>query len=104
MRFSKLVALGANITFLAWLQVAVMYSPWLSNKRSLILFCVKWRTSNATTHSAKLLSFKPNIFLLSGEQEPVISSDSDISLIMAVEVGLSDVDLSTDQDCEEVKS
>ncbi|KAM9329885.1 RING finger protein 150 [Gastrophryne carolinensis] len=40
----------------------------------------------------------------SSEQEPVISSDSDISLILAVEVGLSDVDLSTDQDCEEVKS
>lgn len=40
----------------------------------------------------------------SGEQEPAISSDSDISLIMAMEVGLSDVELSTDQDCEEVKS
>ncbi|XP_022438177.1 RING finger protein 150 [Delphinapterus leucas] len=38
------------------------------------------------------------------EQEPAISSDSDISLIMAMEVGLSDVELSTDQDCEEVKS
>lgn len=43
-------------------------------------------------------------YTASSEQEPVISSDSDISLIMAVEVGLSDVDLSTDQDCEEVKS
>ncbi|KAF7244073.1 hypothetical protein EYD10_09548 [Varanus komodoensis] len=39
-----------------------------------------------------------------GEQEPAVSSDSDISLIMAMEVGLSDVELSTDQDCEEVKS
>uniref|UniRef100_A0A8C0ZKE3 Ring finger protein 150 n=1 Tax=Cyanistes caeruleus TaxID=156563 RepID=A0A8C0ZKE3_CYACU len=38
------------------------------------------------------------------EQEPAVSSDSDISLIMAMEVGLSDVELSTDQDCEEVKS
>ncbi|KAM4709841.1 RING finger protein 150 [Discoglossus pictus] len=43
-------------------------------------------------------------FPASSEQEPAVSSDSDISLIMAVEVGLSDVDLSTDQDCEEVKS
>ncbi|XP_007428619.2 RING finger protein 150 [Python bivittatus] len=40
----------------------------------------------------------------SSEQEPAVSSDSDISLIMAMEVGLSDVELSTDQDCEEVKS
>ncbi|NXP92934.1 RN150 protein, partial [Passerina amoena] len=40
----------------------------------------------------------------SNEQEPAVSSDSDISLIMAMEVGLSDVELSTDQDCEEVKS
>ncbi|XP_039769608.1 RING finger protein 150 [Ornithorhynchus anatinus] len=38
------------------------------------------------------------------DQEPAVSSDSDISLIMAMEVGLSDVELSTDQDCEEVKS
>ncbi|XP_053559672.1 RING finger protein 150 isoform X2 [Bombina bombina] len=43
-------------------------------------------------------------FPASSEQDPAVSSDSDISLIMAVEVGLSDVDLSTDQDCEEVKS
>ncbi|KAJ7409001.1 RING finger protein 150 [Pitangus sulphuratus] len=41
---------------------------------------------------------------LTDEQEPAVSSDSDISLIMAMEVGLSDVELSTDQDCEEVKS
>ncbi|KAJ7326932.1 hypothetical protein JRQ81_016691 [Phrynocephalus forsythii] len=40
----------------------------------------------------------------SSEPEPAVSSDSDISLIMAMEVGLSDVELSTDQDCEEVKS
>ncbi|KAI4557175.1 hypothetical protein MJT46_013854 [Ovis ammon polii x Ovis aries] len=44
------------------------------------------------------------IFTTNSEQEPAISSDSDISLIMAMEVGLSDVELSTDQDCEEVKS
>ncbi|XP_008948467.1 PREDICTED: RING finger protein 150-like, partial [Merops nubicus] len=43
-------------------------------------------------------------FTTSNEQEPAVSSDSDISLIMAMEVGLSDVELSTDQDCEEVKS
>ncbi|KAJ7421574.1 RING finger protein 150 [Willisornis vidua] len=43
-----------------------------------------------------------NVF--SDEQEPAVSSDSDISLIMAMEVGLSDVELSTDQDCEEAKS
>ncbi|XP_030047560.1 RING finger protein 150 [Microcaecilia unicolor] len=43
-------------------------------------------------------------FTTSSEPEPAVSSDSDISLIMAVEVGLSDVELSTDQDCEEVKS
>ncbi|XP_012582399.1 PREDICTED: RING finger protein 150 isoform X3 [Condylura cristata] len=34
-------------------------------------------------------------------EEPAVSSDSDISLIMAMEVGLSDVELSADQDCEE---
>lgn len=45
-----------------------------------------------------------NFVLPLGEQEPAVSSDSDISLIMAMEVGLSDVELSTDQDCEEVKS
>nr|KAF6347311.1 ring finger protein 150 [Pipistrellus kuhlii] len=44
------------------------------------------------------------IFSTNSEQEPAVSSDSDISLIMAMEVGLSDVELSTDQDCEEVKS
>ena len=51
------------------------------------------------------MSFGPELCsLLAGEQEPAVSSDSDISLIMAMEVGLSDVELSTDQDCEEVKS
>ncbi|ELK17458.1 RING finger protein 150 [Pteropus alecto] len=44
------------------------------------------------------------IFSTNSDQEPAVSSDSDISLIMAMEVGLSDVELSTDQDCEEVKS
>ncbi|XP_060035029.1 RING finger protein 150 isoform X1 [Erinaceus europaeus] len=44
------------------------------------------------------------IFTTSSEREPAVSSDSDISLIIAMEVGLSDVELSTDQDCEEVKS
>ncbi|KAF6096713.1 ring finger protein 150 [Phyllostomus discolor] len=44
------------------------------------------------------------IFSTNSEPEPAVSSDSDISLIMAMEVGLSDVELSTDQDCEEVKS
>lgn len=48
--------------------------------------------------------FTMNFVLPPGEQEPAVSSDSDISLIMAMEVGLSDVELSTDQDCEEVKS
>lgn len=53
----------------------------------------------------RAVSFGPELCsLLAGEQEPAVSSDSDISLIMAMEVGLSDVDLSTDQDCEEVKS
>lgn len=45
-----------------------------------------------------------SLFYPTDEQEPAVSSDSDISLIMAMEVGLSDVELSTDQDCEEVKS
>uniref|UniRef100_A0A8D0E2T5 RING finger protein 150 n=1 Tax=Salvator merianae TaxID=96440 RepID=A0A8D0E2T5_SALMN len=45
-----------------------------------------------------------NNLITTSEQEPAVSSDSDISLIMAMEVGLSDVELSTDQDCEEVKS
>ncbi|XP_004685250.2 PREDICTED: RING finger protein 150 isoform X2 [Condylura cristata] len=36
-------------------------------------------------------------------EEPAVSSDSDISLIMAMEVGLSDVELSADQDCEEAQ-
>ncbi|XP_037062023.1 RING finger protein 150 isoform X2 [Peromyscus leucopus] len=44
------------------------------------------------------------IFTTNSDQEPAVSSDSDISLIMALEVGLSDVELSTDQDYEEVKS
>nr|XP_006008995.1 PREDICTED: RING finger protein 150 [Latimeria chalumnae] len=43
-------------------------------------------------------------FITSTDPEPTFSIDSDTSLIMAVEVGLSDVELSTDQDCEEVKS
>ncbi|XP_059821137.1 RING finger protein 150a [Hypanus sabinus] len=38
------------------------------------------------------------------DEGPIVSSDSDTSLILAVEVGLSDIELSTDQDCEEVKS
>ncbi|XP_043918217.1 RING finger protein 150 [Protopterus annectens] len=43
-------------------------------------------------------------FTTNSDQEPAVSSDSDTSLIMAGDVGLSDVELSTDQDCEEVKS
>ncbi|XP_078532989.1 RING finger protein 150 [Lissotriton helveticus] len=43
-------------------------------------------------------------FTTSSEQEPTVSSDSDASLILAVEVGLSDVELSAEQDCEEAKS
>ncbi|MGH0118414.1 UNVERIFIED_CONTAM: hypothetical protein FKN15_023350 [Acipenser sinensis] len=39
-----------------------------------------------------------------GDQEPAVSSDSDTSLIMGVEVGISDVEILTDQDNEEVKS
>ncbi|RXM94438.1 RING finger protein 150 [Acipenser ruthenus] len=39
----------------------------------------------------------------SSDLEPAVSSDSDTSLIMGVEVGLSDVEISTDQDYE-VKS
>lgn len=38
------------------------------------------------------------------DEGPIVSSDSDTSLILAVEVGLSDIELSTDHDCEEVKS
>ncbi|MGH0150147.1 UNVERIFIED_CONTAM: hypothetical protein FKN15_076884, partial [Acipenser sinensis] len=38
-----------------------------------------------------------------GDLEPAVSSESDTSLIMGVEVGLSDVEISTDQDYE-VKS
>uniref|UniRef100_A0A4W3K6L6 Ring finger protein 150b n=1 Tax=Callorhinchus milii TaxID=7868 RepID=A0A4W3K6L6_CALMI len=45
-----------------------------------------------------------NITTSNNDEERVVSSDSDTSLILAVEVGLSDVELSTDQDCEEVKS
>uniref|UniRef100_A0A8C0NEN5 RING finger protein 150 n=1 Tax=Canis lupus familiaris TaxID=9615 RepID=A0A8C0NEN5_CANLF len=44
------------------------------------------------------------VFTANGEPEPAVSSDSDISLIMAMEVGLSDVELSTDPDCDEAKS
>uniref|UniRef100_A0A8C0QKU3 RING finger protein 150 n=1 Tax=Canis lupus familiaris TaxID=9615 RepID=A0A8C0QKU3_CANLF len=44
------------------------------------------------------------VFTTNGEPEPAVSSDSDISLIMAMEVGLSDVELSTDPDCDEAKS
>ncbi|XP_078066821.1 RING finger protein 150a isoform X2 [Mustelus asterias] len=45
-----------------------------------------------------------NITTSNNDEGPVMSSDSDTSLILAVEVGLSDIELSTDQDCEEVKS
>ncbi|XP_038648383.1 RING finger protein 150a isoform X2 [Scyliorhinus canicula] len=45
-----------------------------------------------------------NITTSNNDEGPVVSSDSDTSLILAVEVGLSDMELSTDQDCEEVKS
>ncbi|KAM3865234.1 RING finger protein 150a [Diretmus argenteus] len=38
------------------------------------------------------------------EHTPPLSSGSDTSLIMAVEVGMSDVDLSVEQECDEVKS
>ncbi|KAK6493171.1 RING finger protein 150a [Huso huso] len=44
------------------------------------------------------------IITTSSDQEPAVSSDSDTSLIMGVEVGISDVEISTDQDNEEVKS
>ncbi|XP_018591521.2 RING finger protein 150a isoform X1 [Scleropages formosus] len=42
--------------------------------------------------------------IASSEHQPPMSSDSDTSLIMAVEVGLSDVELSSEQEREEVKS
>ncbi|RXN01907.1 RING finger protein 150 [Acipenser ruthenus] len=44
------------------------------------------------------------IITTNSDQEPAVSSDSDTSLIMGVEVGISDVEISTDQDNEEVKS
>ena len=40
----------------------------------------------------------------SGEHQPPLSSDSDTSIIMGVEVGMSEVDLSTEQECEVAKS
>lgn len=42
--------------------------------------------------------------LCAGEYQAPLSSDSDTSLILAVEVGLSDVELSAEQGHEEVKS
>lgn len=45
-----------------------------------------------------------NVTASNNDEGPIVSSDSDTSLILAVEVGLSDVELSTDHDCEEVKS
>lgn len=45
-----------------------------------------------------------NVTASNNDEGPIVSSDSDTSLILAVEVGLSDIELSTDHDCEEVKS
>lgn len=45
-----------------------------------------------------------NVTASNNGEGPIVSSDSDTSLILAVEVGLSDIELSTDHDCEEVKS
>ncbi|XP_072440226.1 RING finger protein 150a isoform X3 [Chiloscyllium punctatum] len=45
-----------------------------------------------------------NITTSNNDEGQVVSSDSDTSLILAVEVGFSDIELSTDQDCEEMKS
>ncbi|XP_023655198.1 RING finger protein 150-like [Paramormyrops kingsleyae] len=42
--------------------------------------------------------------IASSEHQPPMSSDSDTSLIMAVEAGLSDMELSSEQEREEVKS
>lgn len=42
--------------------------------------------------------------IATSEHQPPLSSDSDTSLIMAVEVDMSAVDLSTEQECDEVKS
>ncbi|KAL4640436.1 RING finger protein 150-like [Arapaima gigas] len=42
--------------------------------------------------------------IASSEHQPPMSSDSDTSLIMAMEVGLSDMELSSEQEREEVKS
>ncbi|KAM6972381.1 RING finger protein 150a [Aplochiton taeniatus] len=43
-------------------------------------------------------------YVASGEHYPPLSSDSDTSLILAVEVGLSDLELSTEQESNDVKS
>ncbi|XP_041838987.1 RING finger protein 150a [Melanotaenia boesemani] len=40
----------------------------------------------------------------SSEHQPPLSSDSDASAIMSVEIGMSEVDLSMEQECDEVKS
>ncbi|XP_028832596.1 RING finger protein 150a [Denticeps clupeoides] len=42
--------------------------------------------------------------IASSEHQPPLSSDSDTSLILAMEVGLSEVELSAEQDCEEIKT
>ncbi|KAF3687789.1 RING finger protein 150 Precursor [Channa argus] len=45
-----------------------------------------------------------NYVISSSEHQPPLSSDSDNSIIMGVEVGISEIDLSTEQECEEAKS
>ncbi|XP_029909409.1 RING finger protein 150a [Myripristis murdjan] len=42
--------------------------------------------------------------IATSEHQPPLSSDSDTSLIMAVEADMSEVDLSTEQECDEAKS
>lgn len=43
-------------------------------------------------------------FVVSGEHQPSMSNDSDTSLIMPVELVLSDVELQSDPEQDDVKS
>lgn len=44
------------------------------------------------------------VFCPLGEHQPPFGSDSDSSIILGLEVGMSEVELSTEQECDSAKS
>ena len=61
-------------------------------------------TNFRETHmTCQVMTFLP-VSPSSGEHQPPLSSDSDTSIIMGMEVGMSEVGLSLEQECEVAKS